>query len=396
MNLSEDERRARRQAAAARRRAVRRRRLAALAVVVAGAGVAGAFALRGGSEPTPAAASERTGTRATPPAPPGSPPPATPPRAGTVRITAVGDIVMGSPPYGLPPDGGASFFDPVDRLIDGDVVLGNLEGTLATGGASKCGGGSPNCFAFRTPPSYARWLREAGFTVMNLANNHAYDFGAQGQRETIAALNRVRIPHTGRPGQVTVQRVRGIRVALVGFASYTWANDLTDIPAARRIVRRAARDADVVVVTMHAGAEGSDRTHVTPGTEFFLGENRGDSMAFSRAVIDAGADLVVGHGPHVMRGMEFYKGRLIAYSMGNFAGYEVFSLGGNLSTSGVLQVTLRANGAWVRGRLRPTAIVGAGTPAPGGSGVSLVSSMSRQDFGRRAARVAANGIIRRP
>jgi poly-gamma-glutamate capsule biosynthesis protein CapA/YwtB (metallophosphatase superfamily) len=315
----------------------------------------------------------------------------------TVSIAAVGDIVMGSPPYGLPPDGGRSFFARVDHLIEGDVVLGNLEGTLATGGASKCGAGrSPNCFAFRTPPSYARWLDGAGFTVMNLANNHAFDFGEAGQRQTLAALNRRGLLHTGRPGEVTVQRVRGVRVAVLGFAAYRWASPLTDIAGARRLVRKATRQADVVVVTMHAGAEGSDRTHVRPGAETYLGEPRGDSMAFSHAVIDAGADLVVGHGPHVMRGMEFRKGRLIAYSMGNFAGYEVFSLGGTLSTSGVLQVTLGADGRFVSGRLRPTQIVEPGIPAPGGRAISLVSGLSRQDFGPAAARISASGTIRPP
>jgi poly-gamma-glutamate capsule biosynthesis protein CapA/YwtB (metallophosphatase superfamily) len=303
---------------------------------------------------------------------------------------------MGTPSYGLPPDGGASFFSAVRPLLRGDVVLGNLEGTLSTGGASKCGPGSSSCFAFQTPPGYARWLRAAGFTVMNLANNHAYDFGVDGERQTVAALDRVGLRHTGRPGEIAGIRVRGVRVALLGFAPYTWASSLTDIPAARRLVARAARSADVVIVMAHAGAEGSGATHVRPGSEFFLGENRGDPIAFAHAVVDAGADLVVMSGPHVMRGMEFRKDRLIAYSMGNFAGYKVFGLGGTLSTSGVLQVTLTADGRFLRGRLRPTELVGAGTPAPGGQALELVGSLSRQDLGRSAARLGTDGRIRRP
>ena len=174
---------------------------------------------------------------------------------GVVAIVATGDIVMGSTPN-LPPDGGRSFFSDVQTDLAGDVVLGNLEGTLSTGGGSKCGPRSTDCFAFQTPPSYARWLAQAGFTVMNLANNHAYDFGRGGLEQTIAALTGVGLMHTGRPGQVTVQTVGEIRVALVGFASYPWAASLTDIAAAKRLVRRASRLADVVVVTMHAGAEG--------------------------------------------------------------------------------------------------------------------------------------------
>ena len=336
-----------------------------------------------GAPPPPGAS---TGAAPAPPVPDATP----------VRLAAVGDIVMGSLPYGLPPDGGRSFFSAVDQLLVGDVVLGNLEGTLATGGSSKCGGGSPNCFAFRTPPSYARWLKGAGFTVMNLANNHAYDFGASAQRETVAALNRVGLLNTGRPGTQALQTVGGQRVVVLGFAPYKWADSILDIARAKRRVRQAAARAEIVVVTFHGGAEGSDKIHVPSGSETFLGEPRGDLRAFTHAVVDAGADLVVGHGPHVLRGMEVYKGRLIAYSMGNFGGYEVFSLGGVLSQSGVLQVTLSPDGRLRSGRFRPTQLVGSGTPAPGGYGIAQVRGLSRQDFGSRAPRIDAAGRISAP
>ncbi len=315
---------------------------------------------------------------------------------GVVAIVATGDIVMGST-RNLPPDGGRSFFSDVQTDLAGDVVLGNLEGTLSTGGRSKCGKGSTNCFAFQTPPSYARWLRQAGFTVMNVANNHAFDFGAGGLAQTAAALDRVGLLSTGRPGQITVQRVGDIRVALVGFAPYPWAQSLTDIAAAKRLVRRASRQADVVVVTMHAGAEGTRRQHVTRRTELFLGENRGNPARFAHAVVDAGADLVVGHGPHVLRGMEWYRDRLIAYSLGNFAGYKVFSLGGPLSTSGILRVTLRGDGKFETGRLVATHLAGSGLPAIDSSEAAhgVVRSLSREDFAGRAVKVSADGILSR-
>ena len=316
--------------------------------------------------------------------------------AGVVTIAAVGDIVMGSTPN-LPPAGGRSFFDGVETDLAGDVVLGNLEGTLSTGGSSKCGAGSANCYAFQTPPSYAAWLRKAGFTVMNLANNHAFDYGPSGQAQTLAALARQRLAHTGRPGEITYQQVGEIRVAVVGFAPYPWAQQLTDIPAARRLVRTAATEADVVIVTMHAGAEGTDRAHVRPGIETYLGENRGNVVAFSHAVVDAGADVVIGHGPHVLRGMEWYRGRLIAYSLGNFAGYKVFALGGPLSLSGILRVTLRGDGGFDSGTLVPTRLVGAGVPAldPAESAHGIVRTLSKADFGARAVKVSANGSLTR-
>jgi poly-gamma-glutamate capsule biosynthesis protein CapA/YwtB (metallophosphatase superfamily) len=315
---------------------------------------------------------------------------------GVVAIVATGDIVMGSAPN-LPPDGGRSFFSDVQTDLAGDVVLGNLEGTLSTGGSSKCGPSSTSCFAFQTPPTYARWLKRAGFTVMNLANNHAFDFGQAGLDQTIAALDRSGLLHTGRPGEITVQKVGRIRVATVGFAPYSWAASLTDIAGARKLVRAADRVADVVLVTMHAGAEGQDRQHVARGTEQFLGENRGDSRRFAHAVVDAGADLVVGSGPHVLRGMEWYKGRLIAYSLGNFAGYDVFALGGPLSTSGILRVTLDGDGRFETGRLVPTRMVGAGLPAldPAEAAHGLVRTLSRADFGARGVKVSPDGLLSR-
>jgi poly-gamma-glutamate capsule biosynthesis protein CapA/YwtB (metallophosphatase superfamily) len=315
---------------------------------------------------------------------------------GVVAVVATGDIVMGSTPN-LPPDGGRTFFSDVQTDLAGDVVVGNLEGTLSSGGSSKCGAKSTNCYAFHTPPSYARWLADAGFTVMNLANNHAMDYGQRGLDQTIRALENAGLRYTGRPDQVTLQKIGRIRVATVGFAPYPWAASLTDIAAAKQLVRAADKVADVVVVTMHAGAEGADHQHVHAGTETFLGENRGDPLRFAHAVVDAGADLVVGSGPHVLRGMEWYKGRLIAYSLGNFAGYKVFALGGPLSTSAILRVTLAGDGSFETGRIVPTRLVGAGLPAldPSEAAHGVIRALSRQDFGPRGVKVTTDGFIAR-
>ena len=314
-------------------------------------------------------------------------------RKESVTLAATGDIAMGRTPI-LPPAPGRLFAG-VDEYLRGDVVLGNLEGTLTARGVSKCRARSPNCFAFRTPPSYARWLKRAGFSVMNLANNHSHDFGPQGFADTVAALRRARLRHTGRPNEIAVVRAGRIRTALVGFAPYPWAQDLLDLRAARRLVRRAAARADVVVVTMHAGAEGIGSSHVRAAPETYLGEPRGNPLAFAHAVVDAAADLVVGHGPHVLRGMEWYRGRLIAYSLGNFAGYHTFNVSGLLGVSGILSVTLRADGSWVRGRLVAARLIGSGTPAVDRRGAAhgVVRRLSRQDFGRRAVRVLRGGAL---
>jgi poly-gamma-glutamate capsule biosynthesis protein CapA/YwtB (metallophosphatase superfamily) len=310
-----------------------------------------------------------------------------------VRISYVGDMAMAASP-----DDGASFFSRVGPALAGNVVLGNLEGTLTDRGSSKCAPSSTECFAFRAPPSYARLLKRAGFTVLNVANNHAADYGADGQADTLEALQSAGLAWTGRPGQITYLRAGGTRVALIGSAPYPWAQNLLDIPGAALLVERAAASADLVIVTIHAGAEGIGREHVRPGPETFLDEPRGDAVAFSHAVIRAGADLVVGSGPHVLRGMEWYRGRLIAYSLGNFLGNGTLSIGGKLGASAVLHVRLRTNGSWAGGRLLPMRLVKPGIPEPdpGGAALRLVRTLSRADFGERGVRVSRAGALATP
>jgi len=163
-----------------------------------------------------------------------------------------------------------------------------------------------------------------------------------------------------------------------------------------RLVSQAKQNADVVVVIMHLGAEGTDKQHVRPGTEYAFGENRGDSMAFSHAVIDAGADLVVGSGPHVLRGMQWYQGRLIAYSLGNFTAYHTLSVSGASAFSGILHVTLDGQGRFVAGGLTPVVIVPPGTPTidPSGSAVAIVNALSQADFtGNGAVLLGSDGTI---
>ena len=158
---------------------------------------------------------------------------------------------------------------PREGTAEGDVVFGNLEGTLTdVSDSPKCGGApSGDCYAFRTPPSYARDLAAAGFTVMNDANNHSYDFGQEGLEQTIAALHKAGIAQDGLPGEITVVKAGGEKVAFLGFAPYSTTASLLDLPAARALIRKATRRAQIVVVAIHAGAEGTDAQHLTGGEE---------------------------------------------------------------------------------------------------------------------------------
>jgi poly-gamma-glutamate capsule biosynthesis protein CapA/YwtB (metallophosphatase superfamily) len=294
----------------------------------------------------------------------------------------VGDIAL-STQRGLPPGGLDQALAPVRGLLRGaQVTMGNLEGTLSVGGASKCGGiGGGTCFAFQAPPATAFQLRALGFDLVNLANNHSLDYGYSGRVQTISALNRAAIAYTGLPGEITYRRVAGVRIAFLGFAPYSFDSNLLDIPAAQAMVRQARKHASLVVVIIHAGAEGAGALHTPYGSEYYLGEDRGNPRAFAHAAIDAGASVVLGSGPHVIRGIERYRGRLIAYSLGNFVGYHTLSDAGVLAESAILRVALGKNGHVLAGRWVPIHLdQGLPRPEQGNASVRLMQSLSHQDF----------------
>ncbi|HEX4254072.1 MAG TPA: CapA family protein, partial [Streptosporangiaceae bacterium] len=246
--------------------------------------------------------------------------------AGPVTIAAVGDMMLGNTPD--LPSRPATYLDPVEPILDdgAQIVFGNLEGTLTTAPGSKCSPKSAGktCFAFRDPPEYVHYIKDAGFTVLNDANNHSMDFGPAGQAQTVQTIHAAGLAQTGLPGEITLVTAHGVRVAFLAFAPYGYTASLLDLPAARALIQKAAQEASVVVVYMHAGAEGSGADHVTGDEETYVGEDRGNPETFAHQAIDAGASLVIASGPHVLRGMQFYRGHLIAYSLGNFAGYGNF------------------------------------------------------------------------
>ena len=371
----------------------------AVVAVLLGVGVAGVAVVRmlgGDSDP----ASWESGTAGSPTGSGGPAKTTEPPERKAISLSATGDIIMGNAPNRLPADGGKGFFNGVKQALAADLVMGNLEEPLTVDtGAGKCGANSTRCFQFRAPPSYAQHLRDGGFELLNQANNHGYDYGPAGYKNTQKALEEHDLLHTGAPDQITVVEVEGVKVAVAGFSSYVWSNSLVDIAAAKRVIQKAAGMADIVVVQVHMGGEGSDKIHVRPGTELFLGENRGDPIRFSHAMIDAGADLIVGHGPHVLRGMEFYKGRLIAYSLGNFAGGSgTLSSNGRLGWGGVLKVSLNPDGGWAGGQFIATYMNSAGRPTMDTArrGLGLDREKSGADFPDTGAKLGSDGKISAP
>jgi poly-gamma-glutamate capsule biosynthesis protein CapA/YwtB (metallophosphatase superfamily) len=318
--------------------------------------------------------------------------------AATVTITWVGDMTFGML-NAWPPDGTGSLLDNVRPYLHSNLTVGNLESVLGDLPVTKCSPGETDCFQFEAPAATAVDLQHDGFAAVNVANNHTMDAGVPGETSTDAALRAAGLLWAGRPGQITYLTRNGIKIALLGFAPWSYDADALDIPAAQALVRTARQHAQLVIVMEHLGGEGPTYRHVKPGEEYFLGQDRGNSIAFTHAMIDAGADLVMGSGPHVLRGMQWYHHHLIAYSLGNFSGYNTLGLDSYTSVSGILHVTLTAAGAFVRGSITPLRLVAPGIPErdPAGQAISFVNTLSQEDFGGNGAvRLTAAGRIEKP
>lgn len=325
--------------------------------------------------------------------------------ADSLALTAVGDIMMGTtwPEEILPPQDGEGIFDNVAGCLRGaDIVFGNLEGPLLDGGEGiKCDKNrNPKslCFEFRTPARYVRHLAAAGFTAMNIANNHAFDFGLEGVEKTVDTLCEAGIQPVGGES-VASFCIRGKRVAIAGF-SYSptslYTYPLLDLPEAMAIVGGLKRDYDLVIVSFHGGAEGKDALWVSDADEFFAGEHRGNVLRFARAVIDNGADLVIGHGPHVPRGMELYKRKLIAYSLGNFLTYGRFNIQGASGTSLVLKVSIdMETGNFSGGTIFPVQLLERGIPFldPEKKSIALIRELSAELQSEPGLVIAEDGAL---
>ena len=387
----------------------------------------------GGPPPAqPRPAPDSVALRPAPPAPSPLPRPRPVRHFAPVRFAFVGDINLGTTtvPDGVPPDSGRGLLDAARPALAGDLVIGNFEGVLAdTGTSEKCArmrADEPQppkpkrrrrparrreppdtvpragCYAFRTPTALAPRLAEAGFTHLNLANNHANDYGPAGRASTEQLLDSLGLTLYGPLGRIVIDTVRRgdsvTTIGLIGFATYPYAYDLLDIGRSAAVVDSVRPLVDLLIVTFHGGAEGVRALHVPQAAESLGREPRGDLRRWARAVIDAGADAVVGHGPHVLRGIEFYRGRPVAYSLGNFLTYRGFNLDGPLGVTGVLQLEFAPDRRLRRAGLVPMVQRPREGPAPdaAGAALELVRQLSREDFGPAAADISEYGEISAP
>jgi len=316
-----------------------------------------------------------------------------------ISIASVGDMMIGTdyPRNHLPDDDGVSFLADVAPILSAaDIAFGNLEGVLVDGGepGKKCS--NPNaCYLFRSPTRYAEHYRNAGFDVLSLANNHARDFGEEGRTSSMEAIAAAGMHHSGRVDDFARLGHNDLKIAVLAFAVTKNSNMMLDYELAFTTVADFAKTHDIVVVSFHGGAEGADVTHIPFADEEYYGEPRGDVVWFARGVVDAGADLVIGHGPHVVRGMERYKDRLIAYSLGNFATYYGISVAGIKGVAPVLTTTLDGDGRFVEGDIVSTVQLRPAGPSidPQQRALNLIRGLSIEDFGEPGLTFLPDGKV---
>ena len=321
----------------------------------------------------------------------------------TITTIGVGDIMFGtnfpSNSY-LPPNDGKDLLLPViDILKDADITFGNCEGSFldSLGTAKKCND-STKCYAFRQPTKYVQNYVDAGFDLLSIANNHVGDFGETGRNSTIQTLDSAKLFYAGLSScPFVLFEKNGVKYGFAAFAPNTGTMSINDIDSAKKITAHLDSLSDIVIISFHGGGEGKSFEHVPKKSEKFYGENRGDVHKFAHSVIDAGADIIFGHGPHVTRAVELYKNRLIAYSLGNFCTYSRFNLGGPAGYAPILKVFTDRQGEFLKGFIFPIKQIGEGGPQldENNSVVKKIKSLTKKDFPNTPIEISLTGEIKK-
>jgi hypothetical protein len=319
----------------------------------------------------------------------------------TVSVIGVGDIMMGTnypDDAKLPPDNGSFLMKDVqDALSSADLTFGNLEGVLLNSGGTPKSCKDPKvCYVFRSPVSYVDNLLTSGFDVISLANNHAGDFGEAGRTSSMKTLDSVGIYHAGQVVQPFITFMKdSIRYGFTALAPNSGCVQLNDLDNAKKIVQHLDSISDIVIVSFHGGAEGAQYQHVPRTIEVFYGENRGDVYKLSRELIDVGADIIFGHGPHVTRAVDVYKNRFIAYSLGNFCTYRGISVNGVNGLAPIVKLFVSRTGEFYYGEIIPTyQTYETGVRVDSQKRVvTLIRDLTKKDFPESMIQIDDNGLI---
>lgn len=332
----------------------------------------------------------------------------TPAKKDTIMIIAVGDIQLGTmfPNKTFLPSAtdGPKFLSEVEPVLrGGDVTFCNFEGTFADATTQVRGGIGQHSYRFGMPPSYVNYLKDAHFNLIGTANNHTNDYETGGRRLTATVLDSAGVHwagHENRP--FCVFEENGVRYGFCAVAPHTGVLNIEPAEDIEKIVRdlKEKEKCDIVIVSMHIGAEGTSAQHITRKTEIFLGANRGNPHQFAHRLIDAGADVILGHGPHVLRAIEVYKGKFIAYSMGNFACYSSIGLKGPLGLSAVYRLKYHVpTGNFIEGELVSTYQQKPHTPGPHidsteQKGYNTIMNLTKTDFPESTIQFGKDGHIK--
>ncbi len=318
-----------------------------------------------------------------------------------------GDIMMGTTypeqPAGayMPPNDGRNLFDDAAEIFRRvDVAAANQEGTLLDKGGKAKNCSNPDiCFTFRTPTSYVKHLQDCGIDFMSIANNHINDFGPAGTYSTQLTLKNAGIAYAGLREQCpTAVIVRnGKRIGFAAFGHSRGTSNINNLDDVCDIVRQLSEECDIVVVSFHGGAEGAKHSRVPMQTEQAIGERRGNVAEFAHAAIDAGADIVYGHGPHVNRAIELYNDRLIMYSLGNFCTPYKMNISGISGYAPIIEVRVDDKGAFEDGVIHPFIQQKGVGPRKDTSGVVIrnLRRLSSEDFPASPLIITDDGEIKR-
>ncbi|MFO8235290.1 MAG: CapA family protein [Bacteroidales bacterium] len=319
----------------------------------------------------------------------------------TLTVIGVGDIMMGtnfpSEKY-LHPDGCQTFFTNIDSiLLSANITTGNIEGCLSDSAelVKRCKD-TTKCYAFRMPVDYVNCLKNNGFDFLSIANNHSHDFGREGIQHTVSALDSLNIKYAGTPEfPVAVENYNGLIVGFTAFSPNKGTININNDEKVERIIQSLADSCDIVIVSFHGGAEGAENQRITKEREYYYGEDRGNVYEFARHVIDAGADVVFGHGPHIPRAMDLYKDRIIFYSLGNFITYGRFNLDGANGMAPVVKVSLSDEGEFLHGEVISVKQDYGGNVRIDHSHRALkrIITLTEQDFPNSELLIQENGVI---
>lgn len=321
-----------------------------------------------------------------------------------IQIVAAGDVNLGtsypSTEY-LPITVDAPYFllEPAKDIIrNAKIAFCNLEGPfLNTGIVSKHCRDTLNCYVFKTPEMYFKCIEDAGFNLFSLANNHIYDFGLSGVESTYRLINSYKLNGAGTTNHSFCKfEIDGIKIGFTAFSPISGTNNINDYNILKEIVTLLKSESDIVIVSFHGGGEGKNYLHVKNEEEIYLGENRGNVIEFSKMAIDCGADVVIGHGPHVPRGVYLYKNRFIAFSLGNFCTYGRINVSGVNGYAPLVDIFVNKKGQFVKGKIHSFI-------QDYGSGISIDSSnkaaklirkLSAEDFPDNPIEISEDGSIK--